>query len=163
MDRQLGELAFCILLFTKYGEVLLRNIIHENAFRCRGRYSNSYTLLQGFRNFAGDLKLIQLCHDAGLRCLDIIKLNEVKVLELPDEKQELVRTIQSIRTLKSLCRVEIRRNVGSPLSKIVGKLGLPELMCKYLMLNNECIQSKGEIRELFGDIDDLNSDSDDQN
>ncbi len=88
-------------------------------------------------------QMIELCHDAGFKFQDPSNFG---LLDVP-------KIMQEVPLLKSLCRITIRHKLGSPLLKLIGSLGLPELITDYLMFTNECVVSRGQLEELFGDID----------
>ena len=156
MRVQSGHTTFRGLLEMRYG-ILLKEIICENAYRCYHGTSFYITasamwLLNGFNNFKGDLQVLKMCHDAGFKFQGILQMDEIQISEFPDEKQEVVRNMQRLPTLKSLCRVAIRHTLGSPLSKIISSLCLPGLINEYLMFYKDSVQATDESDEIIDDV-----------
>ncbi len=151
MSMQAGPAIIEGLLKTSCGAAVLKKLINENAIRgytgCR-----MLTLPSLNRILSGEVgpEVIRLCHDAGFKFKEIPELD---ISWMPDNIQKVFKSVQGVSTLKSLCRLTIRHNIGSPLLKLIGSLGLPELINDYLMFTNECVVSRGQLEELFGDID----------
>ncbi len=131
--------AFCDLLKNRGSHRIVKHIIIENACRCsdNDRLFLGHRLMGGVAHFKGGLNILKLCHQAGFVFEAFEKLNEEEIIQLPQEKQDLVREIQTVPELRSLCRITLRSRLGSPLSKIVSKLGLPQLMQDYLMFTGD--------------------------
>ncbi len=129
--------TFCALLKNPGSHRIVQHIIIENACRCsdNDQLLLSHTMMGGIANFEGDLNILRLCHEAGFVFEGFEQFDED--LHLLQEKQDLLRDIQTVRKLKSLCRIAIRSRMCSPLSKIVSKLGLPQLMQDYLMFSED--------------------------
>ncbi len=111
--------------------------------------------------------MIKLCHDAGFK---FQKPNEIVISKMRDDAQNVFKVMQTLPTLKSLCRIEVRRNLGSPLSRILRTttqeekktLHLPELIIEYLMFTEQCAMSRDELGKLFDSTIDLDDDDDDE-
>ncbi len=143
-----GPVTFKGLLETTPGGAILKKLINENAIK----YDNGcrkLTLPMPLTNEV-DLEVISLCLEAGFQFKNV---HELDISGLPAKIRYLFETMQNVSSLKSLCRITIRHNLGSPLLKFIGSLGLPELITDYLMFTNECVVSRGQLEELFGDID----------
>ncbi len=146
-----GPRVFLRLLETRQGAAILKKIINENAIKYDAScYHHKLPTQHHFVQKDIDSDMIRLCNDAGITFWNIPKL---EISGMPDHIQDLIITMQGVSSLKSLCRITIRRNIGSPLLRFIGSLGLPELINDYLMFTNECVVSRGQLEEVFGDVD----------
>ena len=89
-----------------------------------------------------DLENIEICpyiYECGYRIKqieDIIRSEEIKK-HLSEESSNLLHVIQEVKAwnLQRLCRKAVRKALGSPLTKKVPELPLPEVLKNYLYVD----------------------------
>ncbi len=144
------------------GAPMLKHLLKQNAIqppakKCQrlhcGDLNKNY---EEMYRFTGDLDVLKVFAQSGFTFKEIESIvdDELDIEELSDDIKSLVREVKKVQSLKSLCRIAIRSEMGCPMSKLVGKLGLPEMMNEYLMYS--------EIEESDDEDDENDEDDEDE-
>ncbi len=144
--------------------LLKQNAIQPPATKCQMLHCGELQEDCGeLYRFTGDLDVLKVYAQSGFIFKEIqsITSDELTFQELSEDIKALITELKKVQSLKSLCRIVIRSEMGCPLSKHVGKLGLPEMMNDYLMFSE--IEDEDEDEDDSEDGDYENSDDDADN